>query len=137
MLQHWIWISFYLSPRNSFLGPNLIQKTYKKMKLSSKEMCWVIFSQKNLTYWFLKAYCEISAHTDVPNLFFHFELLICHELKPCCMIANMQEKQENLLFEIEWRLLEVGRLKLGYFVSEVWMLGKKYVFYLYFSDLFY
>ena len=50
------------------------------------QMRWIIFSYKNLTYWFLRAYCQISAYTVVPNLFSpHSELLICHELKPGCM----------------------------------------------------
>ena len=37
-------------------------------------MCWVIFSYTNLMYRFLRAYREISAHNDVPNM---FSILIC------------------------------------------------------------
>ena len=48
----------------------------------------IFFSYKIFTYRFLRAYWEISAHTDVPNLFFHSELLICHELKPCYMRSS-------------------------------------------------
>ena len=44
-----------LVQKKSFPKPNLIQKPTKIEKK-----------------WFLREYCEISAHTDVPNLFFPF-----------------------------------------------------------------
>ena len=62
-------VSLHVSPKNCFLEPNLIQKPTKKQNCHQKKMCWVFFSYKNLTSWFLRAYFEISAHTDGPNLF--------------------------------------------------------------------
>ena len=44
-------------------------KNLQNSKFSSKKMCWVIFSYKKWTYCFLGAYCEITAQTDVPNIF--------------------------------------------------------------------
>ena len=71
IFQYWIEknVSLHVSPKNSFLEPNLIQKPTKNQNFHPKKMCWVVYSYKNWTYWFLRAYFEISAHTDVPNLF--------------------------------------------------------------------
>ena len=71
IFQNWIEknVSLHVSPKNSFLEPNLIQKPTKKQNFHPKKICWVVYSYKNWTYWFLRAYFEISAHTDVPNLF--------------------------------------------------------------------
>ena len=52
-------------------GAKFNPKTYKKTKIFIKKNVFSdFFSYKNLTYWFLRAYCEISAQTDVSNLFF-------------------------------------------------------------------
>ena len=45
---------------------NFIRKTYKRIGIQQKKL--VIFSYENGTYLFLRECCEISAHTDVPNL---------------------------------------------------------------------
>ena len=36
--------------------------------MSSKKNSWVVYTYKNLMYWFLRGCHEISAQTDVPNL---------------------------------------------------------------------
>ena len=66
--------SILVQKKTVFLELNLMQKHIEKKerKKLSEKMCWVIFSYKNLMYWFLRVYCEISAHADVPNIFFPF-----------------------------------------------------------------
>ena len=72
---------FYVSPKTSFLEPNLIQKPSKNQNLHKKNY-GVIFIYKNLTYWFLRAQCEISAHTDGPNFFSILNCLFAKNLNP-------------------------------------------------------
>ena len=49
--------------QKQFSGAKFDPKTYTNPKMSSKKNVY-----KNWTHWFLRAYCEISAHTDVPNI---------------------------------------------------------------------
>ena len=60
---------FNVSQKNSFLESNLIQKHTKQQYFHPKKTCQVIFSYKNLMYWFLGGCFAISAPNNVPNLF--------------------------------------------------------------------
>ena len=76
ILKYWIEKKhiFFNLVQKYFSGVEFDPRPYKKTVFSSKKKFWVIFSYKNLIYWFLRAYCEISAHTDVPN---NFSILSC------------------------------------------------------------
>ena len=71
-----------LVKKNSFLVPNLIKKPTKNQNHHPNIFFGVIFSYKNLRYWFWRKYCEISAHTDVPNLFSILNCLFAMNLNP-------------------------------------------------------
>ena len=83
LILDWKNIGFMLFQKIFFFSEIWSKKLRKKNRFAFRKKCveW-FFSYKNCTYWFLRAYCEKSAHTEVPNFFPHFELLICHELKP-------------------------------------------------------
>ena len=71
IFKYWIESNIFLCySKKPFFGAKFDPKTYKqKLNFHPKQNCWVTFSYKNWTYWFLRENCEISAHTDVPNLF--------------------------------------------------------------------
>ena len=55
----------------------------KKLNCHPKKMCWVVFFiWKFNVLVFESILWDISAHWFSQS-FFHYELLICHELKPC------------------------------------------------------
>ena len=49
--------------------PQLYRSYYPHRSRDSLSPVCRTFSYKNQMYQFLRAYCEISAHTDVPNIF--------------------------------------------------------------------
>ena len=57
-----------VSPKIVFWNRIWSKNLQKQKKLFKKSVEW-FFSYTNLSYWFLRAYCEISAHTDVANIF--------------------------------------------------------------------
>ena len=54
-------------------------------------MCGVIFSYKNVMCWFLRAYCETSAHNDVPNMFSILNSLFALNWNPALLYALKTE----------------------------------------------
>ena len=70
-------------------------KTHKEPKLSSKKIFeWFIFSYKILMFWFL------SAHWCSQYFFSHSQLLICHELPPCCTLYLLTPRRTKKLENI-------------------------------------
>ena len=80
-----IWLkTFFLdvSPKKIFLEQSLIQNHTKTQNFIQKK-CWVIFFIWKFYSLVLESILwDISAHW-CSQYFFHSELLICHELKPC------------------------------------------------------
>ena len=85
-------------------------------ELDSKT-CWSIFHIKHLMYWFLRAYFDISVHTDGPNLFSILNCLFAMNWNPIIILFyyNFQirehfgklidDKCYFLFLEIFWLIL--------------------------------
>ena len=78
-------------------------KTTKKTRFSFKKMFWVFFSFKNWAYWFWRAYCEISAHNDVPNLFSILNCLFAMNWNPVLSVTHTPNQAAlRTLSNVEW-----------------------------------
>ena len=114
----WKNVSLHVSPKNCFLEPNLIQKPTKNQNCHPKKMCLVVFSYKNWTYWFLRACFEISAHTDVPNLFSILNCLLAMNRNPVIQLCNSQSCND---FILRWNIYT--RLKVFSSGASITLLG--------------